>query len=153
MLIERLVKIIMSGGLALLCALIALGNILDPEPNLSFVRHVLSMDTITRGGSAAVRAMPIPTLWRVSFWLIVTGEAVAAVLFALGTVELTRARSPRRGPFKRPSASSTSAPRAVSSSGSSALPPSAANGSRCGCRIPGTANRPLFASACSFSRS
>lgn len=92
MLIERLVKIIMSGGLALLCALIALGKILDPEPNLSFVRHVLSMDTITPGGSAAVRAMPIPTLRRVSFWLIVTGEAVAAVLFALGTVELTRAR-------------------------------------------------------------
>ncbi len=56
MLIERLVKIIMIGGLALLCALIALGNILDPEPNLSSVRHVLSIDTITPGGSAAVRA-------------------------------------------------------------------------------------------------
>ena len=104
MLIERLVKIIMSGGLVLLCAFIALGSILDPEPNLSFVRHVLSMDTITPGGSAAVRAMLISTLWRVSFWLIVTGEAVAAVLFALGTVELARARSPRRGPFKRASA-------------------------------------------------
>jgi Predicted small integral membrane protein (DUF2165) len=96
MMIERLAKIIMSGGLAILCALIAFGNIHDPEPNYRFVQHVLSMDTISPGATTAARAMPIPMLWRVSFWSIVAGEVVAAVFFVLGTVELA-ARPQRQG--------------------------------------------------------
>jgi predicted small integral membrane protein len=100
MLVQRLVKIIMSGGLAVMFALMAIGNILDPEPNLKFVEHVLSMDTVWPGSATAERAMPIPTLWRVSFWLIVAGEVVTAVLFALGTVELARARNAKAWAFQ-----------------------------------------------------
>jgi predicted small integral membrane protein len=98
--IERLVKIMMSGGLALLCALIAFTNIYDPEPNFRFVQHVLSMDTISPGSATADRAMPIPTLWRLFFWLIVAGETVAALLFALGATELLRARNAKAWAFQ-----------------------------------------------------
>jgi predicted small integral membrane protein len=101
MMIERLAKIIMSGGLAILCALIAFGNIHDPEPNYRFVQHVLSMDTISPGATTAARAMPIPMLWRVSFWSIVAGEVVAAVFFVLGTAELARARNAKAWAFQQ----------------------------------------------------
>src|ERR1700734_3977776 len=100
MLTQRLVKIIMSGGLVVMFALIAIGNIHDPEPNLRFVEHVLSMDTVWAGSATAERAMPIQTLWQVSFWLIVAGEVVTAVLFALGTVELARARKAKAWAFQ-----------------------------------------------------
>ena len=108
MLIERLVKIIMSGGLTLLCALIALGNILDPEPNLSFVRHVLSMDTIHARRLGSRRAMPIRRCGGSLLADRHRGGGRRRPL-RLGTVELTNARSRRRGPFRRPSASSISA--------------------------------------------
>ena len=49
MMMERALKILMTGGLAVLCALIAIGNINDPDLNQRFVQHVLSMDTVEGG--------------------------------------------------------------------------------------------------------
>jgi predicted small integral membrane protein len=87
---ERTIKIVMAGGLALLCALITLGNIQDPGLNFSFVQHVLSMDT-TPKNAMETHAMPFPTMWRIVFWLIVVGEGLTAILFAWAAVELLRA--------------------------------------------------------------
>jgi predicted small integral membrane protein len=92
MIIERRLKIFMTGGVAVLCALIVAGNIHDPGTNFVFVQHVLSMDTILPSSAMADHALPIPVLWRAGFWLIVLGEAVTAALFALGAFELFRAR-------------------------------------------------------------
>jgi predicted small integral membrane protein len=92
MMLERALKIFMTGGVALLCAFIVFGNIYDPGTNLVFVQHVFSMDTILPSSAMADHALPIPLLWRLGFWLIVLGEAVTAILFALGTFELFRAR-------------------------------------------------------------
>ncbi len=89
---DRRLKILMSGGLAVLCSLIAIGNIHDPETNFQFVQHVLSMDTVLPSSTMATHALPIPILWTAGFWLIVIGEAATAILFALGTFELFRAR-------------------------------------------------------------
>jgi predicted small integral membrane protein len=91
MLIERLIKILVSGALAVLCALIAIGNIQDPASNMAFVQHVLSMDYLPADSPLAERALPIPLLWQVVFWVIVAMEAVTAALFAFGTLELVRA--------------------------------------------------------------
>ena len=91
--IDRRLKIMMSGGLAILCGLIAVGNIHDPELNYQFVKHVLSMDTVLPSSTMATHALPIPILWTVGFWMIVIGEATTAILFALGTFELFRARN------------------------------------------------------------
>ncbi len=92
MMMERRLKIFMIGGLAVLCGFIVAGNIHDPGSNLLFVQHVFSMDTIIPVSAMADHAIPIPLLWRIAFWLIVIGEGLTAALFALGTVELVRAR-------------------------------------------------------------
>jgi predicted small integral membrane protein len=97
MLIERRLKIFMTGGIALLCVLIVAGNIHDPGTNYLFVQHVFSMDTISPASAMAEHALPIPLIWRIGFWTIVAGEALTAVLFAMATVELFRSQksSPR----------------------------------------------------------
>jgi len=99
MMIERLLKILLSGGLAVLCALITIGNIHDPATNMRFVEHVLSMDTLAPDSPLAIRAMPIPLFWRIAFWSIVAGEGIATALFAWGTVELMRARKSKARVF------------------------------------------------------
>ena len=92
MMIERTLKIILSGGLAILTALIAFANIHDPGANLKFVEHVLSMDTVATDSGMADHALSIPWAWRIGFWSIVATEVLTAFLFAVGTVELWRAR-------------------------------------------------------------
>jgi len=99
MMFERRLKIFMTAGVTLLCGFIVVGNIQDPGSNLLFVQHVLSMDTIIPGSALANRALPFPILWRIVFWLIVAGEAATAALFALGTVELVRARKRKARDF------------------------------------------------------
>jgi hypothetical protein len=150
MLMERTIKIVMAGGLALLCALITLGNIQDPGLNFSFVQHVLSMDT-TPKNAMETHAMPFPTMWRIVFGLIVVGEGLT---FSPGRRWNSCAPGkPRRGSFITPSVSSSLALVADSSSGSWASLRSAESGSRCGSLRPGTVNRPRFESSSPFSLS
>jgi predicted small integral membrane protein len=92
MMMERALKILLTGGIAVLCALIVAGNLHDPGTNLLFVQHVFSMDTILPVSAMANHALAIPALWPIGFWLIVLGEALTAIFFALGTVELLLAR-------------------------------------------------------------
>jgi predicted small integral membrane protein len=87
----------MTGGLAILCALIAIGNINDPDLNERLVQHVLSMDTVE--GPSAVHGVRSPLVWEIGFWSIVAGEALTAAFFAWGTVELVRARSSKARDF------------------------------------------------------
>ena len=100
MMIRRRLKIFMTAGVAILCGFIVAGNIQDPGSNLLFVQHVLSMDTIIPVSGLANRALPVPILWRITFWLIVLGEAATAALFALGAVELARARKRKAQDFE-----------------------------------------------------
>ena len=149
MMMKRRLKILMIGGVTLLCGFIVAGNIHDPGTNLLFVQHVFSMDTIIPVSAMADHAVSIPLLWRIGFWLIVTGEGLTAALFALGAVELFRPKRQRAG---------LSPSQAVclrwggldSSSGSSAFSPSEANGSRCGNRRFGTVSQPHSASSRQF---
>jgi predicted small integral membrane protein len=97
MMMERALKILMTGGLAVLCALITIGNIRDPDLNLSFVQHVLSMDTIE--GPIAVHGIRSPLVWEIGFLWIVAAEGLTAAFFAWGTVELLRARSSKARVF------------------------------------------------------
>jgi predicted small integral membrane protein len=90
---ERGLKTLMIGGVTLLCGLIVAANIYDPGTNLLFVQHVFSMDTIIPVSAMADHAISIPLVWRIGFWLIVAGEGLTTVLFALGAVELFRARN------------------------------------------------------------
>lgn len=92
MIIERMLKILMSGGLAILTGMIAYANIHDPGANLKFVEHILSMDTVPPDSAMRDHALPVPLAWRFAFWTIVAGEGLTAVLFAVGAAELWRAR-------------------------------------------------------------
>ena len=76
MMMERALKILMTVGLAVLCALIAIGNFTYPDLNEKFVQHVLSMDTVE--GPIAVHGVRSPLIWEVGFWSIVGGEALTA---------------------------------------------------------------------------
>jgi hypothetical protein len=50
MMMERDLKILMTGGLAVLCALIAIGNINDPDLNLEgYVRSLGRGSGVTEG--------------------------------------------------------------------------------------------------------
>jgi predicted small integral membrane protein len=101
MMMERGLKILMVGGLTVLCGFIVAGNLHDPGSNLLFVQHVFSMDTIVPVSAMADHAVPTPLLWKIGFWLIVTGEALTAALFAIGTVELLLARKSKARDFYR----------------------------------------------------
>ena len=150
MMMERRLKILMVGGVTLLCGFIVAGNIHDPGTNLLFVQHVFSMDTIVPVSAMADHAISIPLLWRIGFWLIVTGEGLTAALFALGAVELFRARNGNALDFHQASGLSSPGRVAHLSSGSSAFSPLAANGLRCGNPRSGTVSRPHSASSRQF---
>jgi predicted small integral membrane protein len=94
MIAVRLSKIVLVAALALTCTLVVFGNVVDPSVNLSFVQHVLSMDTVLPGSGVADRSITNPTLQRAAFGLIVAGEALTALLLWLGALlMLIRLRS------------------------------------------------------------
>jgi predicted small integral membrane protein len=84
----RLSKIALVASIALTCSLVALGNIVDPNLNLAFVQHVLSMDTIPSDHSIHDRAIINPELQWLAFILIVLGETLAALLLWLGAAQM-----------------------------------------------------------------
>ena len=46
------------------------------------------MDTVSPDSAMRRHALPIPLAWQATFWTIVAGEVLTAVLFAVGAVEL-----------------------------------------------------------------
>jgi predicted small integral membrane protein len=90
MITARLVKILMVASLALFAFLVTFDNITDYGANFEFVRHVLSMDTTFPGSSLMYRAITYPTLWHVGYGIIIVGEGLTGLAFALATVELAR---------------------------------------------------------------
>jgi predicted small integral membrane protein len=84
----RLAKIAMVGGLALFALLVCFNNLVDYGSNFAFVRHVLSMDTTFADNALRWRAIADPTLHHVAYGLIIAGEGVTGILFAIGTAML-----------------------------------------------------------------
>lgn len=88
----RYSKIIMTACLSLFCFLVAFGNITDYGSNFAFVQHVLSMDTTFPGNALMYRSITSPALWTAGYWLIIAGEALTCVLFAVAAIRLWGAR-------------------------------------------------------------
>ena len=76
MVVQRGLKILLVGGSAFLCALTTWGNLRDPATNYTFVRHVVSMDTISPDNVMATNAIQIPLVGSIAFWAIVAAEAL-----------------------------------------------------------------------------
>jgi predicted small integral membrane protein len=88
----RLSKIILCLCLAAFAFMVTFGNITDYGSNLTFVQHVLSMDTTFPGNRLMYRAITNETLWNAAYWLIILGEGLTSLLFLIGVFHLWQAR-------------------------------------------------------------
>ncbi len=68
--------------------LVTLNNLRDPQSNLRFVQHLMSMDTIFPGSRLKSRAIDSPWLQRLFFGVIVISEGVTALLCFAGAFVL-----------------------------------------------------------------
>ena len=91
MLVMRVSKVAMVAAIALFASLVAFGNITDYQTNFSFVRHVMTMDTVFPDAAIRYRAIASPVLHHVAYALIIAAEAVTAILCWIGAVRLARA--------------------------------------------------------------
>ena len=91
----RLAKVGMVASLVLFTFLVTLDNIIDYGANFTFVHHVLSMDTTFSDDPLRWRAITAPILWHVFYAMIILGEGLTCLAFALGAFQMARAlRSP-----------------------------------------------------------
>ena len=97
----RYAKIAMVLSLAVFAFLVAFTNVTDPSGNMPFVQHVLSMDTTFRAPATAYRAIHLPSVQRLAFGLIVAGEALTCLLFALAGLRMLAARNAPAQAFNR----------------------------------------------------
>ncbi len=71
--------------------LVTLNNLRDPQSNLNFVRHLMSMDTIFPDSRLKARAIHSPWLQRLFFGAIVATEGATALLCCAGAFVLSLA--------------------------------------------------------------
>jgi predicted small integral membrane protein len=88
LMITRTAKMLLLAGLGLFYALVIFNNLTDPNSNLQFARHVLSMDTTFPGNNGMWRAMPSPAWHWAFYWSIVLWEMATAILLWWGFARL-----------------------------------------------------------------
>ncbi|WP_233840909.1 DUF2165 domain-containing protein [Dyella sp. 2HG41-7] len=88
----RLAKILLPLMLAAFAFIVTFDNIVDYGSNFLFVQHVLSMDTTFPGNALMGRAITNPTMWHVSYGLIIAAEGATCLLWLNGAIALWRAR-------------------------------------------------------------
>jgi predicted small integral membrane protein len=98
--ITRWSKIVMCLCLASFAFLCAADNVFDYGANFDFVRHVLSMDTTFHDPVIMGRAVTTPALWHAGYWLIIAGEALTGLPFALGAWAMWHARHASAAAFQ-----------------------------------------------------
>jgi len=99
--LARYAKIAMTLGLALFAFVVAFSNVTDYGANYPFVQHVLSMDTTFKDPAVTYRAITAPWAWTAGYWLIIAGEALTCVLFALAGRRMFAARGQAAAIFNR----------------------------------------------------
>ena len=101
MLVVRLSKILMTGGLALFAFLVTLGNVTDYGSNFAFVSHVLSMDTIFPESTLKWRAITSPTLQTAAYLAIIVTEGLTCLAFLVATVAMAGKLNAPKAEFQR----------------------------------------------------
>ncbi|MGB3123725.1 MAG: DUF2165 domain-containing protein [Pseudomonas sp.] len=105
---SRYAKIVLTLALAAFATMVAFNNIIDYGSNFAFVKHVLSMDTTFPDNAAMYRSITTPWLWHGAYVLIIFGEALTALLLALGARLLWRSRHTTGAEFNRAKSCATS---------------------------------------------
>lgn len=80
----RLSKVLLTFSLGAFALLAGVDNLLDYEVNLTFVQHVLSMDTTFAHSSLRWRAITSPWLHDVAYWIIIAAEIATGILCLAG---------------------------------------------------------------------
>lgn len=95
--LQRALKALLVGCVALYFGLVALGNITAYGVNYAFVQHVLGMDTTFKDNPLMWRAIDNPLAWRVAYAGIIAFECVAFLFLAYATVRYAgTVRAPER---------------------------------------------------------
>ena len=90
--IIRLSKIALVAAIALFACLVTFGNISDYASNFQFVQHVLMMDTIFSDSSIHYRTIDTSWIHHAVYMLIISLEALTALLCGMGVWRLLKAR-------------------------------------------------------------
>jgi predicted small integral membrane protein len=88
LLITRLAQCFLVLLIGTFAASVTWNNLVDPNSNLTFVQHLMSMDTTFEHSTLRSRAVTSPAMQRVFFYLIVLVEGVAALLCVAGSLWL-----------------------------------------------------------------
>jgi predicted small integral membrane protein len=88
MLIIRIAKTVLVAAIALHASLVVFGNVTDYTINFSFVRNVMSMDTILPSSTIGYRAITVPALHHAAYAMIIAAEFLTAILCWIGAVRL-----------------------------------------------------------------
>lgn len=93
----RYSKTVLVFAIAVHASLVAFNNIADYNSNYWFVVHVLKMDTTFPDNQGMWRAINVPALHHLFYWVIILAEMAIAILCWWGGVRLLRARDDVRG--------------------------------------------------------
>ena len=91
MIATRATKLVMVCSLAVFAFIVTYDNLIDYDSNYQFVRHVLSMDTTFPDNALRERAITQPVLWHLGYGMIILGEGLTFLLFAVAAIALLRA--------------------------------------------------------------
>lgn len=80
----RLSKAALVAAIGFTCTLVVIGNVADPDANLTFLRHVMAMDTLPPDAPIRDRAVTAAGLQNAAFGAIVAAEALTALLCWIG---------------------------------------------------------------------
>ena len=101
MILVRLSKIVMTGGLAFWAFLVTLGNITDYESNWAFVQHVLAMDDVFPDSKLTWRAVTDPRLQTAAYLAIIVTEALTSLAFAAAAWAMWRKLKAPKAAFRK----------------------------------------------------
>ncbi len=88
----RLMKSVLLMLVAGFALLVAFNNIFDYKANFMFVQHVLSMDTTFKGNQLMWRAITVPWLHHMAYWLIISTEFLTGTLCVIGASQMFATR-------------------------------------------------------------
>jgi predicted small integral membrane protein len=99
--VVRLSKIVMTGGLAFWAFLVTLGNVTDYDSNWRFVQHVLAMDTVFPDSTLTWRAITSPAVQTLAYWAIIATEGLTSLAFLAAAVLMARKLTAGTAAFQR----------------------------------------------------
>jgi predicted small integral membrane protein len=91
--VTRLSKISLVAAVAFYLSLVALNNIVDYDSNFQFVSNIMLMSSVFQENQGIWRAIHLPILHHIVYWLIITWILLSASLCWLGSYQAWQARA------------------------------------------------------------